>query len=166
MFIVVDIDGTIADNSHRQHLIERKTDAFGQKIGPPPNWDQFFLECGGDAPIHHVIEVVHALHEAGNVISFWSGRSEDVYDLTFNWLFEHGLTFDYDKTGAELSRPVFLRHRPSGDYTPDEELKRRWLNEERKLGRQPHLVLDDRQKVVDMWREEGIPCMQVAPGDF
>ena len=27
-------------------------------------------------------------------------------------------------------------------------------------------VYDDRQKVVDMWREEGLVCCQVAPGNF
>jgi hypothetical protein len=27
-------------------------------------------------------------------------------------------------------------------------------------------VVDDRQKVVDMWRENGLTCFQVAPGDF
>jgi hypothetical protein len=26
--------------------------------------------------------------------------------------------------------------------------------------------VDDRQKVVDMWRAEGLTCFQVAPGDF
>jgi len=27
-------------------------------------------------------------------------------------------------------------------------------------------ALDDRQQVVDMWRERGIRCLQVAKGDF
>jgi hypothetical protein len=27
-------------------------------------------------------------------------------------------------------------------------------------------VFDDRDKVVKMWRENGINCFQVAPGDF
>jgi hypothetical protein len=27
-------------------------------------------------------------------------------------------------------------------------------------------VFDDRQKVVDMWRDMGLTCMQVAPGNF
>jgi hypothetical protein len=27
-------------------------------------------------------------------------------------------------------------------------------------------VFDDRQLVVEMWRELGLTCMQVAPGDF
>ena len=27
-------------------------------------------------------------------------------------------------------------------------------------------VLDDRQRVVDMWRAKGLKCLQVASGDF
>ena len=27
-------------------------------------------------------------------------------------------------------------------------------------------ILDDRQEVVDMWRQEGYRCLQVAPGDL
>ena len=27
-------------------------------------------------------------------------------------------------------------------------------------------VFDDRDKVVQMWRENGVPCFQVAKGDF
>ena len=28
------------------------------------------------------------------------------------------------------------------------------------------MTVDDRQRVVDMWRAEGLTCLQVAPGDF
>ena len=28
------------------------------------------------------------------------------------------------------------------------------------------MVVDDRQKVVDMWRDLGLTVFQVAPGDF
>jgi hypothetical protein len=27
-------------------------------------------------------------------------------------------------------------------------------------------VYEDRQSVVEMWRNAGLPCFQVAPGDF
>jgi hypothetical protein len=54
--------------------------------------------------------------------------------------------------------------RPAGDFTPDEELKRRWISEYDLS--QVLCIFDDRQKVVDMWRELGLTCFQVAPGDF
>ena len=56
--------------------------------------------------------------------------------------------------------------RPDGDYTPDEVLKRGWLESRPKILERVFLVIDDRQKVVDMWREMGLTCFQVAPGKF
>jgi len=50
------------------------------------------------------------------------------------------------------------------DFTPDEELKRRWIQEyklEDIMG-----VFDDRTKVVNMWRDLGLTCFRAAPGDF
>ena len=61
---------------------------------------------------------------------------------------------------------IHVRMREHRDYTADDELKRGWLIKSRDAGRAPDLVFDDRQRVVDMWRAEGIPCFQVAPGDF
>ena len=33
-------------------------------------------------------------------------------------------------------------------------------------GYEPILAFEDRERVVDMWRRNGIQCCQVAPGDF
>lgn len=41
-----------------------------------------------------------------------------------------------------------------------------WLMEARANGGAPDLVYDDRGCVVAMWRSEGVPCFQVAPGAF
>lgn len=50
---------------------------------------------------------------------------------------------------------------------PDEKLKRLWLNEMSQADRSRlTAVFDDRDKVVAMWREAGVPCFQVAPGEF
>ena len=44
------------------------------------------------------------------------------------------------------------------DYTPDQDLKKKWLYS---FGKDRVLfVVDDRQRVVDMWRAEGITCLQ------
>ena len=60
--------------------------------------------------------------------------------------------------------------RPLNSFTPDEILKRDWLNSlesEHGITKEDILcIFDDRDKVVKMWREEGITCMQVAPGAF
>ena len=44
-------------------------------------------------------------------------------------------------------------------FTPDDVLKQNWLND---LDKKDILcVFDDRQKVVDMWRKNGLSCFQV-----
>jgi hypothetical protein len=57
--------------------------------------------------------------------------------------------------------------RPSDDASPDDECKRRMYNalpqEEQES---VWFVLEDRKVVVDMWRGEGLTCLQVAPGDL
>jgi hypothetical protein len=48
-------------------------------------------------------------------------------------------------------------------HFPNEELKRQWI-QEYKL-EDIICVFDDRTKVVNMWRDLGLTCFQVAPGD-
>jgi hypothetical protein len=61
---------------------------------------------------------------------------------------------------------MLTRMRPAADHQTDVELKRAWLAEARANGGAPDMVYDDRDSVVAMWRAEGVPCFQVAPGGF
>ena len=55
-------------------------------------------------------------------------------------------------------------------FVPDDVLKKSWLlkhEQAREFGKDSvFMVVDDRQKVVDMWRGLGLTVFQVAPGDF
>lgn len=163
MRIVFDLDGTLANASHREHFI----------TGDSKDWNAFFEACDGDSPHLHVLQVFRALDEhALHQVEIWSGRGQgengSVRAKTLDWLAMQGILAHGDPQHGyfPLGSPPTLRMRPHRDYTPDYELKKRWLNEATVLLRRPDLVFDDRQKVVDMWRAEGIPCFQVAPGDF
>jgi hypothetical protein len=61
---------------------------------------------------------------------------------------------------------IRLVMRKDGDYTPAEVLKRSWLQDGTIDKSRVACVFDDRDKVVGMWREEGLACFQVAPGGF
>lgn len=138
MLVIFDLDGTIANIDHRTHFVR----------GNNREWDSFFRECVNDLPVPHVIETFHAHLSAGHKARVWSARSDVVRGETERWLADNGID------------PCFLQHmRAEGDSTPDVELKRYWLNQECE---RPDLVYDDRQRVVDMWRAEGIPCFQVT----
>ncbi|MGG7534652.1 AAA family ATPase [Rhizobium sp. 12,4] len=139
MFVVFDLDGTLADISHRTPFVR------GQQR---PDWDAFFAACIDDIPHLHVIETFKAHLDAGHKVRVWSARSDVVRIQTEDWLLRHGID------------PCFLQHmRAAGDNTPDAVLKRHWLHQEEV---RPDIVYDDRQRVVDMWRSEGIPCFQVV----
>lgn len=141
---IFDIDGTIADGSHRIHHLS----------GIPKNWETYFIECVGDAPIQHVIDVAMALNSAGHAIVLVSGRSDEVKAETLGWLAKH-LPF-YDA----------LYMRRSGDHRADDTLKIEMLAQLRADGWSPVMAFDDRTRVVKAWRAAGVPCAQVAEGDF
>ena len=50
-------------------------------------------------------------------------------------------------------------------FMPDEILKKKMLDLFVDID-DVFMTVDDRQKVVDMWRGLGLTCFQVAPGDF
>jgi hypothetical protein len=58
-----------------------------------------------------------------------------------------------------------LLMRPKGDHSPDPVCKQKLLEDHIDY-KDVWFVLEDRKSVVDMWRGEGLTCLQVAPGDF
>ena len=56
--------------------------------------------------------------------------------------------------------------RKEGDHRPDHIIKLELLAQIRSDGFEPIMAFDDRNSVVKMWRDAGIPCAQVAEGDF
>ena len=57
--------------------------------------------------------------------------------------------------------------RPANDFTPDAQLKESWLHAMHPEDRARLVaVFEDRDRVVAMWRRNGVQCFQAAPGDF
>jgi phosphoglycolate phosphatase-like HAD superfamily hydrolase len=145
-FIVFDLDGTIALDAHR--AVHLKTE--------PKDWALYFSLCESDIPALHVIEVLRELSYS-NHVEIWSGRSDQVRRETMRWLDTH------------IFKECLVdevRLRSAGDFTHDDELKRKWLHEARAEGREVLMAFEDRARVVAMWRAEGVPCFQVAEGNF
>lgn len=140
---IFDIDGTLADLTHRLHHIQKE----------PKDWDAFFAACVDDKPIEHICDLAKTLQETASVI-FVSGRSDRVRAETEAWLAGRGLS------GA----PLFMRK--AGDHRPDNIVKAELLADIRSRGFQPTMAFEDRTQVVEMWRANHVPCAQVASGDF
>ena len=157
MRYVFDLDGTLADVQHRIHHIEKK----------PKDWDSFSEACDQDKPIFPMIQTLLMLANWKNWVEIWTGRSEIVREKTLIWLKDTaGVTISkYGECGYH--KVAKLRMRPKQDHSPDNDLKRKWLYEDKAAGGDRiDLVFEDRMRVVDMWRSENIMCCQVDYGNF
>ncbi|HEY8948472.1 MAG TPA: HAD family acid phosphatase [Rhizomicrobium sp.] len=141
---IFDIDGTVADCSHRLQHIEKD----------PKDWEAFYSGVHLDKPIQHVIDLARLLSRLDEVI-FVTGRSADCRAATMQWLHAQGF-----QPGTRLLM------RPSGDHRPDHIVKSELLSEILAEGFFPVMAFEDRSSVVKMWRARGVPCAQVAEGDF
>lgn len=56
--------------------------------------------------------------------------------------------------------------RPEGDKRKDSIVKAELFDKHIKDNYAVDFVLDDRNQVVKMWRDMGLKCLQVAPGEF
>ncbi len=150
---IFDLDGTLAIIDHRRHWVQKDKPS-------DEDWRQFHIECEFDTPNTSVIQTMEKLRSSGADIWIFSGRSDEVREMTEYWLMKH-TNFDADELQTALSM------RMAGDFTPDDELKLDWLANMLDEDRNRLVaVFDDRDRVVQMWRQEGISCFQVAPGNF
>jgi hypothetical protein len=140
--ILVDLDGT---------LCERLPEAQG---GRSP-YDE--TRVGEDTCCQAVLDTVLLYAWTGARVIFMSGRSEACRDETVRWLNDHlpeDLTYE----------ALFMR--PAGDTRRDWKVKYGLFNANVRERYRVRLVLDDRDQVVRMWRALGLPCFQVAEGNF
>lgn len=143
--IIVDLDGTLCDNSHRQHFMEQR----------PKDWKSFYAGISEDVPNEWCEWLLIQFEKSQHMkIILVSGRPKDYLQQTESWLKEYSVPYD----------ELFMRE--SGDFREDFIVKKEIYNKYI----QPHyrvlFTIDDRQQVVDMWRSLGITCLQCAKGDF
>ena len=143
--IIFDVDGTIADVEHRRHLVN----------GDNKDWKNFRLATEFDTPVEWVSAIARRFIEQGDDVAFFSARNESEREITEKQISEWI---------GDGHKGVFLR--PNGDYRPDEVFKSELADKFEELGGKIDLVFDDRNKVVDMWRQRGTTVVQVADGDF
>jgi len=134
--IIVDIDGTLAHRCDRNWFEYEKV-------------DQDHL----DVVVYGIVE---AFQKKGYTILIVSGRegTEVCRQKTLAWLDKHKVPY-YD-----------LMMRKEGDHRRDSIVKKEIYDTLIKDKFDVEFVLDDRKSVCDMWREIGLKCLQVAPGDF
>jgi len=115
----------------------------------PYDWDR----VGEDECDTIIKEIVNAYDNYGVVIVM-SGRDASCRAITEKWLNDNNIVWDT------------LLMRDEGDMRKDSIVKRELFDTYIAGHYFIEYVLDDRQQVVDMWREMGLKCLQVAPGNF
>ena len=115
---------------------------------------QYYAEAKNDAPNIPVVSMFQSLQRDGYELLIWTGRSASVKQDLLEWLKKYNLM------------PLSIRMRKIGDRRTDTVIKKEWLDKYIPNKEKILCVFDDRKRVVDMWRKEGITCLQVAEGNF
>lgn len=141
--IISDLDGSLALIDHRRHFVEN-----GKK-----DWKNFFLNMDKDVVCEQARAILERFQNDYDIL-YVSGRPADYYEITMDWLVKNEL-------------PVGrLMMRTKGDYRGDEIVKKQILDFDIDPYYISFFVIDDRDKVCKMWRENDVKCLQIAPGSF
>ena len=164
--VIFDLDGTLADIDVRRNK--------SLKPNGKLNWDIFAAPdsiTNWDTPNEPVVKMAQMFDNEGFNIVIFSGRNDISFDRTVEWLEWNDVPFDLlvmrpDKFKPK-SWPVAKGNpaTPEMRFMPDEILKKEMLDTFLDIN-EVFLVVDDRDKVVKMWRDLGLNTFQVAPGDF
>lgn len=138
--IIVDLDGTLCDVRHRVHLSTTDKEAF--------NVAMF------EDPINHwCLEIIKKFAKTHEILIV-STRKEMYRWITSHWL----------KANKVPYHQLYLRG--------NEDLKKNWqvkediYNECIKENYLVEFVLEDRKGATEMWRKNGLICLQCADNQF
>ena len=154
--IICDVDGTLMNVEKRVEYAKKHKKDTDRVM----DWDIFLnpmVMLEFDTPNKDVVGVIKSLYHSDwenyNLI-ITSARNERHRDVTMKQL--ELARVDYDA--------MYLRD--DGDMRPDDIVKEELLAKIRADGYKPTIAFDDRNQVVNKWRELGINCYQVRSGDF
>ncbi len=143
--ILFDLDGTLADINHRRKFLE----------GSNPDWKSFNQLMGDDVPNTPIVSLYKTLCSSEQYeVIILTGRNEESRAVTEQWFAWNEIPFKR------------LIMRPDNDFRADHIIKEEMLQSLISEGKEVLFVVDDRQQVVDMWRRNGITCLQCDEGDF
>lgn len=145
--IICDLDGTLALFCKRKHC--------GCELPhrSPYSQTEYSFDALNPTVSSFILDQVDRLDRDLIIVT---GREETdaVRRATVLWLNNHGVPWEH----------VYMR--PEGDHREDSIVKRETFNKYIRDTYNVKLVLDDRDRVVNMWRSLGLQCWQVADGNF
>jgi len=141
--IIVDIDGTLSQSNH----VDQYTD-----VGGSVDW-KAWMNSNQYAPVNEWCrEIVNAAIAMGTQIIFLTARTGDAqgWEVTDMWLKNNGFT----------NYKLFMRK--EGDYRPDYAIKQEIYNTEIMAYYDVQFAIDDKKRIIDMWRSLDIPALHCA----
>lgn len=136
--IIIDIDGTLADITHRERHVQEK----------PKNWPAFFKAMVDDQPYDWIIDLLNRFEGVKILIT---GRPEEYRSQTEAWLAKYKMSYDH------------LYMRSTGDYRQDTIVKKEIYKRDIQARFEVLFAIDDKDSIIEMWRELKLPCLQVKP---
>lgn len=137
--IIVDMDATLCFN-----VTERPF--FGEGAA------DMMIQDEPNIPVCNLVKQYCGCSNSAFIII--TGRDESCRQATLDWLEKYHMP------------PTMLFMRPAGNYCSGAEMKKRIFESEIKDKYFVDFVIDDSTKVVKMWRELGLTCLQPNEGKF
>ena len=142
--VIIDLDGTLADNQHRLYHIKKDI----------KDKSAYHSLLGEDEANHWCFELLEAMRARGYKIILITGRPDEYRKETVAWLRKKNIGYD------ELYMNTDERGVP--DHLFKKSVYENFIRGRIDIA----FVVEDRTRVVDMWRQLGLVCLQCELGDF
>lgn len=144
--IIVDLDNTLCDTNYKIGLLEER----------PKKFKEFYALIPNDPINDWCLEIIERFAHSHKII-YVTGRegTKQIMEDTLAWLEAHDIL---DGTEIYFRKEKDYRH----DIVVKKEIYDAYIKDLYKVS----FVLEDRKKVVDMWRSIGLTCLQCCEGDY
>jgi predicted kinase len=139
--VICDVDGTLADCSHRRHFLEDKKD-----------WKGFFDAMPDDTLRKGVASLLWDTYKDYTIVIV-TARPSTYQVETIDWLKANNISYDH------------IIMRKAGDYRRDDIVKQEMLDNYFFNKEDIEMVIDDRRLVIEMWRQNGLNVINVGGDD-
>ncbi|MBO0886885.1 MAG: hypothetical protein J2O38_05765 [Acidimicrobiales bacterium] len=141
--VVFDVDGVLSDAARRQHFLS----------GARRDWDAFFEACGDDPLIEETARLLELL-DSSLLVVLLTARPQRVQPQTLAWLRHYELRWD------------LLIMRDPADHAFARDFKHSAVRHLREAGFDLRLAFEDDPRNIEMYREEGVPCVYLHSGYY
>ena len=144
--VILDLDGIISDASHRQHFLR----------GAFKDFRGFFTAAPDDPPYETGLALAASIAD-DHTVAILTARPHYMVDDTRSWLAAHDVRHD-----LLILRP----ERGRGSRGASADFKRHELSRLRAAGYQIMAAIDDDERIIEMYRSEGVFALYVHSGYY